>query len=221
SESAICQRLEISETERAGNYRDVRFFNHAWDKPASLRRVGVIPAADIRALSGGLFEMDVPVEINRMIYDYDQIIIAAGAGIRQFPELESLRLSVLKGQVLVCHGSIEASLIGKGYIALGKDGTCVAGSTYERDVVDAVPDMDKAKEIILPKIRSFFPEVDRLEVVGCKAAMRVVRQGHYFPIAVHIKENIWAFTALGSRGLLYHGLLGEQLVSKYTSECRN
>src|SRR5581483_9268989 len=30
SEAAICGRLEISEQERAGQYRRVKFFNHAW-----------------------------------------------------------------------------------------------------------------------------------------------------------------------------------------------
>jgi nickel-dependent lactate racemase len=35
----------------------------------------VIPAADINALSDGLFAMDVPVEINARVFDYDQVII--------------------------------------------------------------------------------------------------------------------------------------------------
>src|SRR5947199_9754143 len=39
SESAICLRLGISETERGESYRRVRFFNHAWDEPSVLRRV--------------------------------------------------------------------------------------------------------------------------------------------------------------------------------------
>src|SRR5881227_3718078 len=34
SESAICARLEISEKERGESYRNVKFFNHAWDNPA-------------------------------------------------------------------------------------------------------------------------------------------------------------------------------------------
>jgi lactate racemase len=75
SEEAICQRLEISPDEHRGKYSKVRFFNHAWDNPAALHKVGTIPAAEIRELSGGLFEMDVPVEINKLVFDYDQIII--------------------------------------------------------------------------------------------------------------------------------------------------
>jgi len=75
SDPAICQRLDISEPERKDTYGQVRFFNHAWDNPAALKRVGVIPAKEISDLSGGLFAMKVPVDVNKMVFDYDQIII--------------------------------------------------------------------------------------------------------------------------------------------------
>src|SRR6266508_639290 len=47
SETAICQRLEISECERRETYRRVRFFNHAWNDQAALKRIGVIAAEEI------------------------------------------------------------------------------------------------------------------------------------------------------------------------------
>lgn len=75
SEAAICQRLEISGEQRAGKYRTVRFFNHEWDNSAALRHIGTIPAAEISELSGGLFAIDVPVNVNRKIFEYDQIVI--------------------------------------------------------------------------------------------------------------------------------------------------
>ncbi|MFM7101873.1 MAG: lactate racemase domain-containing protein, partial [Verrucomicrobiota bacterium] len=56
-------------------YGRVRFFNHEWDNPAALRDLGTIPADEIRALSDGLFAMDVPVKVNARVFDYDQIII--------------------------------------------------------------------------------------------------------------------------------------------------
>lgn len=74
-EAAIRERLEISEEERSGLYRGVRFFNHEWDNPAALKSLGVIPASEISELSGGLFAMDVEVTINRLVFDYDQLII--------------------------------------------------------------------------------------------------------------------------------------------------
>lgn len=75
SEEAICERLEISLAERRGAYAKVQFFNHEWNNPAALRSVGTIPAREIEELSGGLFSMDVPVEINQRVFDYDELII--------------------------------------------------------------------------------------------------------------------------------------------------
>jgi nickel-dependent lactate racemase len=75
SESAICQRLEISEQDRSTHYRRVKFHNHAWNDPEQLKRIGTISAEEINDLSGGLFQMDVPVEVNRMIFEYDQVIL--------------------------------------------------------------------------------------------------------------------------------------------------
>lgn len=75
SEAAICERLEISATDRASTYRGVRFFNHEWDNPAALRTIGTLTRADTRELSEGRMELDVPVAVNKRIFDYDQIII--------------------------------------------------------------------------------------------------------------------------------------------------
>jgi nickel-dependent lactate racemase len=75
SEEAICQRLEISLQERGGRYREVRFFNHEWDNPAALRKIGSISESEIHELSGGLFAMEVPVEVNARVFDYDALII--------------------------------------------------------------------------------------------------------------------------------------------------
>ena len=75
SEAAICERLEISAAERTSTYAQVRFFNHEWDNPAALANIGTLTKADTRELSDGLFELDVPVEINKRVLDYDQIVI--------------------------------------------------------------------------------------------------------------------------------------------------
>lgn len=75
TEAAICQRLEISENERKGIFHRVNLFNHAWNVPAALTRVGTLNADEIGQLTNGRFAMDVPVEINRLVFEYDQIII--------------------------------------------------------------------------------------------------------------------------------------------------
>jgi len=75
SEEAIRERVGISPEERRGRYGKIRFFNHAWDDPAALETVGTIPAAEIRDLTGGLFEMEVRVTANAMLSRYDLLII--------------------------------------------------------------------------------------------------------------------------------------------------
>ncbi len=75
SEEAICNRLEISVEQHRNEYKKVRFFNHEWDNPAALKEIGALTSADVKELTGGLFSMDVPVEINKLVFNYDQVII--------------------------------------------------------------------------------------------------------------------------------------------------
>jgi nickel-dependent lactate racemase len=75
SEEAICERLEISMDQRRSTYSRAQFLNHEWDNPSALKDLGTIPASEIRELSGGLFEMDVPVRVNARLFEYDQIVI--------------------------------------------------------------------------------------------------------------------------------------------------
>lgn len=75
SEAAICDRLEIAADDRRALYRDVEFINHEWDNPDALKLIGTISKEEISFLTDGRFSMDVPVEINRRLFDYDELII--------------------------------------------------------------------------------------------------------------------------------------------------
>jgi nickel-dependent lactate racemase len=75
TEAAICERLEISLEQRQAKYARVKFFNHEWDNPAALTQVGVITADEISQLTQGRFAMEVPVEVNKLVFEYDQVII--------------------------------------------------------------------------------------------------------------------------------------------------
>jgi nickel-dependent lactate racemase len=52
-----------------------RVFNHAWDKPETFATIGTIPASEIAAISGGRLAQDVPVSLNKLIFDYDHVVI--------------------------------------------------------------------------------------------------------------------------------------------------
>jgi nickel-dependent lactate racemase len=75
SEEAINTRLEVSAQERREHYGSVQYLNHHWSDPETLVNIGTIPSDEIRELSGGLFSMDVDVQINKVVYEYDLLII--------------------------------------------------------------------------------------------------------------------------------------------------
>jgi len=75
SEEQICQRLAITLEERKAKYGEVKFFNHEWEKPETFTNLGTISADEIGEISGGLFYEEVPIAINKMIYDYDEFFI--------------------------------------------------------------------------------------------------------------------------------------------------
>jgi nickel-dependent lactate racemase len=75
SEDAINQLIGVTSDERGGRYGDVGVFNHRWDRPETFVSLGEISAAEVEELSGGLVNQRVDVRLNRMILDYDQLII--------------------------------------------------------------------------------------------------------------------------------------------------
>jgi nickel-dependent lactate racemase len=75
NEDALNRLVGVTDEERHTTYADVRVFNHRWDLPETLITVGVIPAAEIEQLSNGLLVQDVPVALNKAIFDYDHLIV--------------------------------------------------------------------------------------------------------------------------------------------------
>ncbi len=54
---------------------DVGLFNHAWDDPEQLSMIGVLTEAETREISDGVLAMEVPVQINRRVHDYDVALV--------------------------------------------------------------------------------------------------------------------------------------------------
>ena len=50
-------------------------FNHHWEDPRTFVTLGVVSAAEIGEITGGLLVQEVPVRLNKLILDYDQLII--------------------------------------------------------------------------------------------------------------------------------------------------
>jgi len=54
---------------------ETHIFNHHWEDPANFVNFGSIPAKDISDLTGGLVAKEVPVSLNKLILDYDHLVI--------------------------------------------------------------------------------------------------------------------------------------------------
>ncbi len=75
SEDALNSLVGVTAAERAEKYRDVRILNHRWDLPDTFVTIGTIPAAEIEEITGGLMRQNVPITLNKLILDYDQLVI--------------------------------------------------------------------------------------------------------------------------------------------------
>jgi len=52
-----------------------RVLNHRWDLPETFADLGTIPAEEVRKASGGLLSDPILIKINRLLFDYDQVLI--------------------------------------------------------------------------------------------------------------------------------------------------
>jgi len=78
-EQQIDRLLGIAPGTRGEVLGDSRVFNHDWKNPDALTKIGSLTAAQIREITGGAsggFELDVDITINKMIFDYDALLIA-------------------------------------------------------------------------------------------------------------------------------------------------
>jgi nickel-dependent lactate racemase len=75
NEEALNKLIGVTSEERAGKYKSVRIFNHEWSDKATFKTLGTIPADEISTLSGGRMKQSVEVTINKMIFDYDQVVV--------------------------------------------------------------------------------------------------------------------------------------------------
>ena len=75
TEEAISRLVGVSAEERAKLYPNIRIFNHHWNQPEWLQNIGTISPQEARRLTGGLLTEEVSVVLNRLIFEYDQLII--------------------------------------------------------------------------------------------------------------------------------------------------
>ena len=72
----IDKLLKIEPGKRADVLGDSKVFNHDWKNPDALAKIGTLTKDQISELTGGLFAIDIDVTINKMIFEYDTVMIA-------------------------------------------------------------------------------------------------------------------------------------------------
>ncbi len=75
SEERILELYGISRDDRAGKFGKSGFFSHRWDRPETFYGLGELTATEVEEASGGLMRGPIPIAINKIIFDYDLILI--------------------------------------------------------------------------------------------------------------------------------------------------
>ena len=75
SETAIERHLGMRASEYSERYPGVHVYNHTWNDSASLAQIGILSASEVELLTEGLLHDPIPVTLNRLLLDYDHILI--------------------------------------------------------------------------------------------------------------------------------------------------
>ena len=75
SEEAIHALLGVPTGGWSKVFGASRVFNHDWQDKAQLRKIGTLTEQDVAEITHGLFKMNVDVSINKLLFDYDRVLI--------------------------------------------------------------------------------------------------------------------------------------------------
>ncbi len=75
SEEALTALVGISSDERERLIPGMKIYNHRWDLPDTFFTAGVIGTDESMSLSRGMISIEVPVRLNRLLLDYDSVLI--------------------------------------------------------------------------------------------------------------------------------------------------
>jgi lactate racemase len=75
SDEAINKLVGVTPEERATKYAGVTIHNHRWDLPETFMTLGTISSSEIESITGGMMNQPVEVRLNKLVFDYDQIIV--------------------------------------------------------------------------------------------------------------------------------------------------
>ncbi len=75
SEEAINRHIGVTAEERSTRFADINIFNHRWELPDQFVELGEISESEIAEITNGLLQQSVKIRLNKIVFDYDQIIV--------------------------------------------------------------------------------------------------------------------------------------------------
>lgn len=146
--------------------------------------------------------------------EFDLIIFASGAKTKKF--FKPTKSSLLKGQALILKQSknfeIEYPIIYDGLhlIPSLNQKTLYVGNTFERMFDSSAPCKETALRLLWKKLIKLYPCASQRDILHVQAGVRLNHQDRLPKIGKLDSKN-YIFTALGSKGLLYHSFLADLL----------
>ncbi len=107
-------------------------YNHRWDIPHTFTEIATIPSTEVQAVTSGLLSEPISVKINRLIFDYDQVLICGPVFPHEvvgFSGGNKYLFPGISGQDMIDHTHWLGALLGS-YRIIG------TGSTPVRDLID-------------------------------------------------------------------------------------
>lgn len=71
----INRLVGVSPEEWQTSFAGVHIYNHAWEKPETFITLGTVTEDEVSEISSGMLRRSVPVRVNRLVMEYDQIIV--------------------------------------------------------------------------------------------------------------------------------------------------
>ncbi|PKA65513.1 hypothetical protein AXF42_Ash005847 [Apostasia shenzhenica] len=169
--------------------------------------------------------------------DYDAVVVCLGAKVGMLPELSgNLPLRACRGviaQLELPTNIVECcinspSILSDAWLAFQGPRSLLMGSTWDWGSKNYSPrvlpeEASKAVSDLLPKASAVFPTIKKWEFVKARAGIRAMppsTAAGSLPLLGCVDTNCryWLVGGLGSRGLLYHGLLGKLIAQAVISD---
>lgn len=146
---------------------------------------------------------------------FDAVVITMGI---DSTSLADVKLNPTKGQLLELAWPddlppLPFPLNSDAYILM-KPGnkSCIVGATFEKDFDTPLPEIEIAIAQLNPKYTAMIPALKDAKIIDCKAGVRAGTPNRH-PLVKQLDHRTWILAGLGSKGLLHHAIMTEQLAN--------